>query len=261
MDETDNVIHNDSTNCELCIENCELYKDFKFITEKLSAPYEGPVTREVTYVSAGWNFMILFAVMVIVVSNKFFAPDRFATILTMPFQSGGGDRMIRENQSFFNFVSLSIIVSFILLLSMLTQKFYLIYGGNNILHDNINFFRDITFAVTTILIFDYLLTLLYSWLFKSEGMLFLHVSLLISTMALSTLILIPTILLLLFYPYKAVFILILVILSILFAVRFIKLLIEVRMLTRLNFVNIFLYLCTIEILPILVMLKLILTTI
>ena len=256
-DTTNNAI-SDSITYALCTKNHELYKDFKFITKTYSEAYKGPIEREVKFISAGWNFMILFTVMIMVVANKFLAPQRYATIITLPFQSGGGEKMARENQSFFNIVSLSTIVSFVLLISILIQKFYLIYGGNYILHDNINFFWNIALVVSTILIFNYLSTLLYSWLFKSEGMLFLHVSMLVSIMASATLILIPTMLLLLFYPYKFVFILILMILLMLFATRFIKLLIEVRMLTKLNFVNIFLYLCTIEILPILVMLKMVL---
>ena len=257
-DTLNNVVAVDSSDYALCIENNGLYSDFKFITETLSSPYQGPVVREVTFVSAGWNFMVLFTIMVLVVLNKFLAPRRFATIITLAFQSGGGEKTIRETSSFINVVSLSVIVSFIMAISMLVQKFYLIYGGNNILHDNMNFFWDIVVAVAALLVSNYLLTLLYSWLFKSENMFLLHVSMLISTMALATLVLIPTIMILLFYPYKAVFIVILVILFMLFALRFVKLLIEVRMLSKLNFVNIFLYLCTIEILPILVICKMIL---
>lgn len=251
----------DSNDYALCVESHELYGDFKFITETTSSPFEGPAEREVTYISAGWNFMVLFTVMVLVVLNKFLAPRRYSTIITLPFQSGGGEKTIRETPSFVNVVSLSVIISFILAVSMFIQKFYLIYGGNSILHDNMNFFWTIAVVVTAVLVFNYLLTLLYSWLFKSESMLLLHVSLLVSIMALATLVLIPTIMILLFYPYKAVFILILVILLMLFALRFIKLLIEVRMLSKLNFVNIFLYLCTVEILPILVICKMILMVI
>ena len=255
--DTINNAISDSSDYALCVKNYELYKDFKFVTEQ-AYKYEGPIEREVTFVSAGWNFIILFVVMILVVINKFFAPKRFAAIITLPFQSGGGEKMIRDNNLFLNFVSLSIVVSFILMISMFIQKFYIIYGRHNILHDNLNFFWKVTLVVTTLLIFEYLLTLFYSWLFKSEGMLLLYLSLLISTMASSTLILIPTIMVLLFYPYKWFFILILVILLMLFIIRFIKLLIEVLMFSKLNFVNIFLYLCTVEILPILVMSKIVL---
>lgn len=255
VDTLNNHVAIDSSNYASCIKYHELYKDFKFATEQ-SRDYAGPVEREVTYISAGWNFVILFVVMILIVMNKFFAPRRFATIITMPFQ-GGGDKLLRESQSFFSIISLSTIVSFILLISMMIQKFYLIFGTNYILHDNFSFFGDIAIAVTTFYVVSYLLTLFYSWLFKSEAILLLYSTLIISAMASSVLLLIPIIMVILFYPYKFVFFVALVILLIVFAVRFIKLLIEVRMFSKLNFVNIFLYLCTFEIIPILVVVKLI----
>ena len=249
---------NDSTNYELCIKNYELYKykDFKFVTEQ-SRPYEGPIEREVSYISAGWNFMVLFMVMIIIVMNKFFAPQRFSSIIIMPFQNGSSDKIIRENNSFFNIISFSIIVSFILLLSMLIQKMFLILGSNNILHDNLDFFMDVVTAVSAFFVFNYLLTLFYSWLFKTEILLVFHVSLHVSVMATCNVLLIPLIMVLLFYPYKFLLIISLIVVSLFFFIRFAKILIEVRMLSKLNFVNIFLYLCTVEILPVLVISKMI----
>ena len=91
--------------------------------------------------------MVLFVVMVIVVLNKFFAPGRYASIMSMPFHNGGNEKIIRENHSFFNIISLSNIAAFILMLSMFVQKIYVIYGGNDILHNNINFLFDIAAVV------------------------------------------------------------------------------------------------------------------
>ena len=233
------------------------YKDFKFITEK-SGEWEGPQVREVSYVSAGWNFMILFLAMIIVVLNKFLFPHRFASIMVMSFQNGGSDRIIRENPSFLNLISLSSVVAFVLTLSLFVQKFYVIFGGNNILHDNISFFLDVVVVVATVFIFNYLLTLFYSWLLKTGALLHFHVNLHISTMTTTNVILMPLMLILFFYPYKFLCVIIIAILLILFFIRFVKLLIEVRMLSKLNFVNIFLYLCTVEILPVLIIFKMVL---
>lgn len=236
-----------------------LYENFSFVTEKHS-PYAGPIDREVAFVSAGWNFMVLFMVMILLVMNKFFAPQRFSSIMMMPFQ-GGGEKMIRENNTFLNIVSISIIISFALLLSMLIQKIYLFLGGNDILHDNFNFFVNVVTAVAAVFVLNYLFTLFYSWLFKTESLLVFHVSLHASTMAMANLMLIPLMMVLLFYPYRFLFVVILIVLTILFFIRFIKLLIEVRMFSKLNFVNIFLYLCTVEILPVLIVFKMVLMAI
>ena len=236
------------------------YKDFKFITQK-SGEWHGPQLRDVSFVSAGWNFMVLFVVMIVVVLNKFFAPGRYASMMAMTFQTGGNEKIIRENHTFFNIISLSNVAAFVLMLSMFVQKIYVIYGGNDILHNNISFLFDIALVVATVFIFNYLITVFYSWLFKSDALLHIHVNLHISIMAAGNVVLIPLMMILFFYPYKVLCILILVILSVLFFVRFVKLLIEVRMFSKLNFVNIFLYLCTVEILPVLMIAKMILSAI
>ena len=236
------------------------YKDFKFIMQK-SGEWHGPQLRDVSFVSAGWNFMVLFVVMIVVVLNKFFAPGRYASMMAMIFQNGGNEKIIRENHTFFNIISLSNVAAFVLMLSMFVQKIYVIYGGNDILHNNISFLFDIALVVATVFIFNYLITVFYSWLFKSDALLHIHVNLHISIMAAGNVVLIPLMMILFFYPYKVLCILILVILSVLFFVRFVKLLIEVRMFSKLNFVNIFLYLCTVEILPVLMIAKMILSAI
>ena len=43
---------------------CNPYEDFKFVTE-VSCRYGKPVEREVTYVSAAWNFVVLFVVLIL----------------------------------------------------------------------------------------------------------------------------------------------------------------------------------------------------
>lgn len=239
------------------VEALNQYKDFKFITES-SGAFEGSKEREVLYVSAGWNFTIMFVMMVLIALNKFFAPQRFASIITMPFQSGGGDKMVRENHSFLNFISLSIIVSFILIISLLIQKFFIIYGGNDDLRDSFNFFLDVSSVVTLIIILDYLMAAFLGWMFRANAMPLLYVSLRVSIMATANVFLIPIMMALLFYPYKFLFTIAIVLLLIFMIIRLAKLLIELRMLTKLNFVNIFLYLCTIEILPLLVIFKMVL---
>ena len=243
------------TSCDTLVQTYGQYDDFKFVTES-RVYFDGPKEREVSFVSAGWNFTILFVMIILIVMNKFFAPQRFASIIAMPFQSGG-DKMIRENHSFLNIISLSIIASFILIVSMLIQKFFVVYG-DKLCYDNLNFFLDICSALALVLVVDYLMMVFLGWMFKAEAIPLLYVSLRVSVMATASVMLIPLMMLLLFYPFKFILIIAISLLLIFMPIRFVKLLIELRMLTKLNFVNIFLYLCTIEILPLLVIFKMVL---
>ena len=121
------------------------YKDFRFVTEK-SDGWKGPRSREVSFVSASWNFVILFVVMIMVVLNKFFAPNRFASIIAMPFQSGG-EKITRDGVSFRSVISLSIVISFMLIMSMFVQKIFVVYSSGQAMHDNINLFKNIVTVV------------------------------------------------------------------------------------------------------------------
>ena len=234
---------------------CNPYEDFKFVTE-VSCRYGESVEREVTYVSAAWNFVILFVVMILMVLNKFMSQQRLSVVISKPFQNGG-DRAMRDSQTLFSPSTFFVIISFILMMSLLIQQIFLVYGGNRILHDNFPFFMNVAICVSAFFVFNYLLTSFYGWLFKSDSMTHLHFTFHISTIATCNLFMVPIILILFFHPYKIFLIVTLVILALFFTATFIKLLIEVRMLSKLNFVNIFLYLCTVEILPVLVISKMI----
>ena len=236
------------------------YEDFKFVTE-VSCRYGKPVEREVTYVSAAWNFVVLFVVLIFMVLNKFMSHQRLSSVISTPFQNSGGERSMRDNPSFFDLASFSVIASFVLMLSLFVQKIFIVYGGNRILHDNFNFFIDVATCVAAVFVFNYLLTTFYGWLFKVDALIHLHFTSHVSAMATSNLFLMPIILLLFFHPYKLFLIISLILIVVFFIITFAKLLIEVRMLSKLNFVNIFLYLCTVEILPVLVISKVIMSVI
>ena len=258
IDVQNNVVHNDSSNYELSVDNSELYKykDFKFVTEQ-SSGFDGPKERDVSYISAGWNFLVLFVAMIVVTLNKFLFPQRFLSVISMPLKNTGGEKIFRESHSFLNVMSLSVLSSFVLIISLLIQKVFVIYGNNFILHENFNFFMNVVVFVSAIMIFNYLITSFYGWLFKAESLIYIHVNLYVSSMATANLFMIPILMMLLLYPYRSFLLIGLIILAVFYFIRFTKLLIEVRMLSKLNFVNIFLYLCTIEILPLLVISKVI----
>ena len=231
------------------------YENFKFVTET-SRQYEGPKEREVTYISAAWNFMILFVVLIFMVLNKFLSHQKLASVISMPFHNAG-ERVMRESPSIFNFASFSVIISFVLMLSLFIQKIFVVYGGSRLIHDNFSFFIDIVISVSALFVFNYLITFFFGWLFKTDSLIHFHFSFNVSSMATCNLLLMPIILLLFFHPYKIFLIFTLIIIGLFYIITFGKILMEVRMLSKLNFVNIFLYLCTIEILPILVITKMI----
>ena len=253
IDSTNIAFMVDTLNYESCIQNHAMLKDFKFVAEKLPS-FEGPMEREVTYISATWNFIVFFVVLILIVVNKMLSQRKY---IASAFQSRTGDRAVRESNSLVGVQSLFVIISFALMISMLVQKIFLIYGENYILHSKFDFFVDILLSVLTIFILNHLLISLYGWLFETENLIFFYISSHVSAMSNCNFFLMPIIMLLFFHPYRFFLIIAAVITLVFYVIHSVKLLMETRMLLKINFVNIFLYLCTVEILPVLVIFRLI----
>lgn len=237
------------------VKNHNQYQNFKFVTEKADG-FGYPKERDVTYISAGWNFMILFAVMIMVVIGRYFSFQKAFSIKT-PFQRASVDKNVRDTMSSSLFVYASVVISSILLMSLFLQKFFVIYGANKILCDNFGFYTDVISAVSAFFVFNYLLMAFYSWMFNNRNLLLFHVNLHISNLEMVNMILIPILMILFFYPYKFFCVLCFVLIALIYAVRFINFFVEIRLFSKVNFVNIFLYLCTLEIIPLLVIFKMI----
>ena len=256
IDSTNIAFMVDTLNYESCIQNHEMLRNFNFVAEQSSC-FEGPKEREVTYISASWNFAILFVVLILMVLNKFLVQQKD---MSASFYNRG-ELTARESNSFINIRSLFVIISFALMISMFIQKTFLIFGENHILHSHFGFFVDVFISVLTFFIFNYLLTSFYGWIFKVDNLIFLHVNSHITAMSACNLLLMPIILLLFFHPYKIFLIIAAVTILPFYMAHLVKLLMETRMLLKVNFVNIFLYLCTTEILPVLVIFKVIMNII
>lgn len=238
------------------IKGSNQYGDFKFVTEK-SDGFGSPHLREVTYISAGWNFMILFAVMIMVVIGRFVNSHKIFYNVKSPFQHAGIDKSVRDTMSSSLLMYMLIVISSILLISMFLQKFLIIYGANRILYDNFSFYTDVVFAVSTLFVLNYLLMSFYAWMFNSRSLLMLHVNSHLSNLEMINIVLIPFLMVLFFYPYKSFCVICLLLIILSYVIYFINFIVEIRLLSKLNFINIFLYLCTLEIVPLLVIFKMI----
>lgn len=234
--------------------NDNQYDDFKFIAEKPSA-FEGPIPREVLFVSPGWNFIVLFVAMIFIVINKYFSSNKNISFWSMSSQSLSDKN--QRDYSVFDLRFVLLILSFILLISLLIQKFFLIFANSTVLYDNFSFYLDIVVAVTFFLLFNYLTMTFYSWLFNTQALIYVYLDAYFVTMSISNVMLIALLMMLFFYPIKIFFVIIVAVLMLVFLIRFIKFLKDVLLLSNVNFVNIFLYLCTFEIIPIMVVVKLI----
>ena len=101
IDSTNIAFMVDTLNYESCIQNHEMLRNFNFVAEQSSC-FEGPKEREVTYISASWNFAILFVVLILMVLNKFLVQQKD---MSASFYNRG-ELTARESNSFINIRSL-----------------------------------------------------------------------------------------------------------------------------------------------------------
>lgn len=248
---------NDMSNVIQSVDN--QYKDFKFVTEK-AIGFDGPKEREITYISPNWNLIVIFVSIVIIVINKLLRQNKLLSSFTL-LQKAGVDKYSRKNFLYHNFNFLSTVFSFILLLSMLIFKSLEISSPGLVAAEDYKTYIDIVVYVAAFVLFSYLAIMFYGWILNSPVMSSLQLSLHYFAMSISNIILIVLLMIILFYPYTIWCFVAAVMLLLCFVVRIIKLLDETRLFLNLNFVNIFLYLCTVEILPIMVIAKMIFSVI
>lgn len=224
------------------------YRDFRFVTEKLDN-YQGPQIREIHYIAPEWNFFVLLFVIILFMFNKIIAPQKLKSLMTLYFQRGNLEKYVRENNPISSITCFFVFISFITLFSLFVQKLFVIYTGNEILYNGFGFYVDVFTFITLLYLINYLVTVFYWWLFKLSPISMYQITLHISTLALYNMILIPLLMIVFFYPHKLFCIIGMVIIIILFIIRVIKTLFEILFLSKLSFVNIFLYLCSVEVLP------------
>lgn len=224
------------------------YQDFHFVSLDLQH-YAEPTLRNTDFSVPGWNFSIILALFAIIVLNKYLAPRKFKAMISIFYEGSHSDKVLREWNPIYSITGLSVFVSYNLLLSLFIQKIIIIFSGNASYYNSTGFFINIFFLVMLAYIIQYLLIQFFGWLFQVEVNMQRHITLHLSLMASYNLFLMVIILVLIFYPYRFFCILALIILLIPYCVRIFRTYVEIQTFSKLNFVNIFLYLCTLEILP------------
>ena len=99
------------------------------------------------------------------------------------------------------------------------------------------------------MIIQYLIVTLYGWLFGIEAATTHHEVAHLSTMTVLNIVMSFFGLIIIFYPIKIILIVTSVIILIIMGIRIIKTFFEFQILSKMNLLNIFLYFCTLEIIP------------
>ena len=222
--------------------------DIQLVTENIASTLE-PSVRVVRDISPSWNFIIVFAAMLLMVLNKQLYTLRFRMMLSVFTQSSDIDRMTREWNPVMSINGFTVFMSYIAMMALIVQKIVLVFSGNTILYSSFDFYLDVCAFIAMLCIFQYLIVSLYGWLFGIEAATTHQTVTHLSSMAILNITMIVFGLIIIFYPTKFILIITISIILIIMAIRIIKTFFEFQILSKMNLLNNFLYFCTLEIIP------------
>ena len=227
--------------------------DSTFVT----SGFEGvisPMVRVTHEVLSGWNLIVLAAVLLLVVINKQLYPRQFRQLLTVPSGVSHTNQLLREWTPTTSFIGFTTILSYIVVIALFLQKAFVIFSRDVSQYNGFNVFAILCASVAGWFLLRYLILTIMGWMFRQKDVVIRQVTVELSSSTFCFLI-ISVILLLVLYIPNSIFIWMGI--GILFAIALMKLFLEfneTRVFTKMPSFYIFLYFCTLEIAPLILLL-------
>ena len=221
-------------------------------TTFITSGFEGvisPMVRVTHEVLAGWNLVVLAAVLLLVVINKQLYPRQFRQLLSVPGGVAHTNQLLREWTPTRSFIGFSFLISYILVVALFVQKTCVIFSRDVMAYNSFNIFSIVCACVTGWIIVRHLVLALMGWLFRQKDLVTRQITVELSSSTLCFFVITPIMLLVLYMPYT---IFVWIGIGILFATALMKLFlefIETRVFSKMPSLYIFLYFCTLEIIP------------
>lgn len=227
------------------------------VSSFITPGFEGvisPMVRVTHEVLKGWNLIILAAVLLLVVVNKQLYPRQFRQLLSVPGGAAHTNQLLREWTPTSSFIGFSFTASYIAVIALFLQKAFVIFSNDITEYNGFKVFAVLCGIVAGWVILRYLFLALMGWLFRQKEVVMRQNTVELSLSTYSFLIL-EVILLLVLYIPNAIFIWIGI--GILFVIALLKLFLcfnETRVFSKMPPLYIFLYFCTLEIAPLVILL-------
>ena len=221
-------------------------------TTFITSGFEGvisPMVRVTHEVLDGWNLIVLAAVLLLVVINKQLYPRQFRQLLSVPGGVAHTNQLLREWTPTRSFIGFSFLISYILVIALFVQKTCVIFSRDVLAYNSFNIFSIVSACVAGWIIVRHLILALMGWLFRQKELVTRQITVELSSSTLCFFVITPIMLLVLYMPYT---IFVWIGIGILFAIALMKLFlefIETRVFSKMPSLYIFLYFCTLEIVP------------
>ena len=221
-----------------------------FITDGFDKVIE-PLERVSSNILNGWDLAILAAVLLLIIVNKQIYPRQFIQIFSVFKGTSQTNQLLREWTPIQSFINFSLQVSLSLVFAMFIQKSVVVLSFSDE-YNTLPIYLIISFVVLALIVLRHLVMLAVEKIFDLPDVFDRQSAVDLATKTVLLLLLVPIVLLLLYNPYSP-FVMIGVGVSLAtFLTRVVYEFVETRVFVKISSFYIFLYLCALEIIPVLV---------
>lgn len=221
-----------------------------FITEGFDKVIE-PIERASNNILNGWDLVILAAVLLLILVNKQIYPRQFSQLFSVFKGTSQTNQLLREWTPIQSFINFSLQVCFGLVLAMFIQKSVVVLSFSN-MFNTISAYLIILLVILATTVLRHLVMLAVEKIFDLPDVFNRQTAVELAVKTVLLLLLIPLVLLLLYNPYSPFVMTGLGVALVAFLARLVYEFIEIRVFAKISSFYIFLYLCALEIIPMLV---------
>ena len=203
-----------------------------------------------------WILVLLAFLLVVLVADKSIYPRQFRQILSVPAGVSSTNQLLREWTPWRSWVGITIVLSHVLIVSLFLQRGICVLINGAVPMDDLSSFVVILASFAGWMLLRYCGMAMVGWLFKNKDMVVRQLAVHISLSAIMVIVLVPFVLVLLYNPYPLMVCIGASVLVLLMLVRIWNEMIEIKVVSKYPIIYIFFYLCTLEIIPVLVISKL-----
>lgn len=219
-----------------------------FITEGFNRVIE-PLQRVTGDILNGWDLAILAAVLILIIVNKQVYPRQFVQVFTVFKGSSQTNQLLREWTPLQSFINFSLQIGFILVFSMFVQKSLVVLSFSDD-YNTFTAYLTISAIILAVSILRLIIMGSVEKIFNRHDVFDRQMAVDLAVKTVLLLILIPLVLLLLYNPYSAFVMTGVGVVLAALLLRNIYEFFETRLFAKMSSFYIFLYLCTLEIMPI-----------
>lgn len=205
--------------------------------------------RVVNAFFSDWNLVIILSVAILLVINKQLFFTHFQQLLSSLFSNKSFGQMNREWTPGRSFLGLSGYLSALFTFSLFAQKFFVLKTNNFDCYNSFGFYRQLCLFFAIFFLAKHLIINFMGWLFRTKEASLHFSNLHISLLTVSSVVMLPLILIVLFNPYMTVVVVCALILIVLWLIYVYRSFVEIVLFSKINSFYIFLYFCTLEIIP------------